>query len=60
MEPTSADIQALADAINAMTLVMTDFFAFDTNVFNLVLFSCIMSYISGHIVGRVMWLMRKT
>jgi len=59
MEATSEDIQALALALNNFSIIFDDAMSWDMALFNTVLFANIMAYISGHVIGRVLALMRK-
>ncbi|PCK00930.1 MAG: hypothetical protein COA42_23675 [Alteromonadaceae bacterium] len=59
MDATSEDIQSWVLALNNFTLVFENAMAFDLVLFNTVLFANIMAYVTGHVTGRVLALMRK-
>ena len=60
MEATSEDIQALAAVIASFAESSQNFWGWDSTLFNTILFANIMAYVTGHVVGRVIALMRKS
>lgn len=58
MELTPEEILALS--LNDFSVVFDNAMSWDMALFNTVLFANIMAYITGHVLGRVMALMRKS